>query len=772
MTSKNHWTRRILLVIILLISILFLVSCSTKNDRFELRTMQGQVGLFSDKLVPVSFENQAIELYKTVDEDIFLIFDVLDVDKNHQNKIMINDDFIMPLRFEGYHGQYKTVQYKLLGLHVQNGNMIVSIQTGANDLGHLDTFHVRNVTLKVGSDIFWSHEYPKDEYLNETLKIGSSQLTSNYRFGYTPQRTFTFQLPEEKMKGYGYLFAEEKASYALTKGKDQVVLDHLGFMDLSVNIEDHAHLTESFILDVNVSNAIQTEVFMDGIQIQQGLSFDKSAWSEGSHHLFIVSTNDKGYVKTFDRTFTLAPVSETFVASTDVKTFDYGVIRSETNHKNEVVWTQETPLQASFGKLSSTSFQSTANNERSIIRYEGSTLPNRTAYLQIFNHKTFAYDTVSTYFAIDETPFYLGFNYGNFKDLYVKYDKVDWRVVSENTTPMKLAETYLYHVTDIQYMTQKLYQASGTVLGDEAEEAYANMVSYMLQSYQQNRVLYTMMTGDFTQTLRNTHQEYQKVMTHFFNPLFDANYPFGVLAGNHDIGAVSENLNGGGQALDPYLTYDVFGTYLGADKFEKYSFFGGATANNKSHYDRIYLGNTIYTMIYIGWGSTLPGLNVSSVDIQYAQSVINLFPNDPVILLTHNYMGNAGLRSGTGATLYASLVLPNPQVKMVLSGHINGSSSRIDLVDDNNDGLMDREIIQVLTNFQEEENLYGASFIRRLGLDFENRRLIFDLYSPFFNDYDVFVNDKKDFVGDHKAFYIDFDIEQNGYGLISYRVMD
>jgi hypothetical protein len=135
-------------------------------------------------------------------------------------------------------------------------------------------------------------------------------------------------------------------------------------------------------------------------------------------------------------------------------------------------------------------------------------------------------------------------------------------------------------------------------------------------------------------------------------------------------------------------------------------------------------------------------------------------------------MGNAGLRSGTGATLYASLVLPNPQVKMVLSGHINGSSSRIDLVDDNNDGLMDREIIQVLTNFQEEENLYGASFIRRLGLDFENRRLIFDLYSPFFNDYDVFVNDKKDFVGDHKAFYIDFDIEQNGYGLISYRVMD
>jgi len=769
--KQKLWTRRIIHFFILTFLLMMLVACNNKNNRFELLSLQGQAGLFSDERVQVSFGNKDLELYQTVYEDIKISFDVMDLDQGHANQMIINDMSVIPIQFNGYVTQFTKVTYEILGLNVKDGQLKLTFQTGENDFGHLDTFHIRNVNLQIGDEILWSDEFPEEDYLNETIKIGSNDLESNYRFGYRETKAFTFTVNDELMNGYGTLFDEIKPKYDVVKNGEPIVLNNPYAITVSHAIPNETVIEVPFNLNLEVENADDVLILLDGIEVSHDLSFDPTAWAPGEHRLVVLAKNDQGFVKTFEHTFVLANVSGSFTSGSDVSVYDLGIIKDGSDHKKEVIWDQSTPISSAFGETSGIAFQSTYDASSPYVLYEGSTLTNRTAYLQIFNYESFSWDTVSTHHAVDQSVFTLGYNFKDNSTSYVKYGVIDWRVLTKNTSTTKDISSYLYHFTDIQYMTQKLYQADGTVLGDEAEEAYLKIRNYFIDSYTNNQVIYTMMTGDFTQTLRNTHQEYQKVMEHLFNPLFEANFPFGVLAGNHDIGALSENQNGGNTAFDENLTYDIFGTYLGPDKFSSYPFFGGATENNKSHYDRLMLGDTMYTFIYMGWGSSFLGVSVSAVDIQYAQSVINQFPDDPVVLLTHNYMGNSGQRTSTGESVYASLVLPNPQVKLVFSGHVNGSSARTDYIDMDLDGLYDREVFQMLTNFQEDENLYGASFIRRIGLDLTNHQLHFDLYSPFFNDYDIFVSSKKDIIGKHKAFTYDYDITQSQSGLITYRVM-
>ncbi|MDD4166541.1 MAG: hypothetical protein PHN29_05920, partial [Endomicrobiaceae bacterium] len=106
-------------------------------------------------------------------------------------------------------------------------------------------------------------------------------------------------------------------------------------------------------------------------------------------------------------------------------------------------------------------------------------------------------------------------------------------------------------------------------------------------------------------------------------------------------------------------------------------------------------------------------------------------------------------------------------IKFVISGHVNGSSYLINNIDDDGDGIVDRSVLQLLTNFQEEECLLGASFFRIIGLDFLNNYMYFNIYSPYYKDYDIFVNDNIEDVRKTSSFYYAFDLKNCGYGLLT-----
>ena len=243
--------------------------------------------------------------------------------------------------------------------------------------------------------------------------------------------------------------------------------------------------------------------------------------------------------------------------------------------------------------------------------------------------------------------------------------------------------------------------------------------------------------------------------------------PFGVLSGNHDIGALSEVSVDGINALDKDLYYDYFYQYLGRENFIETDYFTGDFENNRSHYDTLEVNGQNYLFLYLGWGSSFKGLHVSSKDIDYAKTVLASNPDKRVILLSHEYMNNRGVRTITGTYIFNELVSKYHNIDFVFSGHVNGSSKRVDLFDTDGDGINDRQVFQMLTNFQEEEQLYGATFIRRIRLNYINNQMFFDLYSPFFMDSDIYVSNNLDEVRKNRFFIYDYDLDNVGYGLLT-----
>ena len=294
------------------------------------------------------------------------------------------------------------------------------------------------------------------------------------------------------------------------------------------------------------------------------------------------------------------------------------------------------------------------------------------------------------------------------------------------------------------------------------------MRNYLNTSYQEN-LLYTMITGDLIQSIVNDG-EYDTFIEEFFKGIISEKNSLGVLTGNHDIGATSDFNPNGADGFDDDLSYELYENQLGESVFDSYSWYGGSYKNNRSHYDLININNETYVFLYLGWGSDQKGIHVSSQDVGYAKEVLSLHSDKKVVLLAHEYLNNRGERTLTGNYLFNELVKPYQNILLVFCGHINGTTYKIDYFDDDNDGIKERRVLQSLTNFQEEENLNGASFIRKLGLDFINNKIGFELFSPYYGDGDLFVNYHPDIVKRDKYFTYDFDFNNLGYGLITYGI--
>ena len=169
----------------------------------------------------------------------------------------------------------------------------------------------------------------------------------------------------------------------------------------------------------------------------------------------------------------------------------------------------------------------------------------------------------------------------------------------------------------------------------------------------------------------------------------------------------------------------------------------------------------------MGWGSSTYGVHVSSKDVNWAKTVLDQHKDKTVVLSTHEYLNSQGERNITGEYVFNSLVKEYENIKFVFSGHVNGSSNKIDYLDDNNDGINDRRVLQLLTDYQEEENLYGATFIRNISLYADYNNILFDIYSPFYNDNDIIVFNNPDIVKKTSRFEYAFDICNDGFGIIT-----
>lgn len=198
--------------------------------------------------------------------------------------------------------------------------------------------------------------------------------------------------------------------------------------------------------------------------------------------------------------------------------------------------------------------------------------------------------------------------------------------------------------------------------------------------------------------------------------LDDAGIPYGVLAGNHDVGHLSGD-------------YGNYGAYFGESRFNQNPWYGESYENNRGHYDLITVDGIDFIMVYMGWG-------IGDQEIEWMNEVLARYPERKAILNFHEYLLASGGLGEEPQRIYDEVVAENPNVCMVLSGHYHNAQTRVDTFDDDGDGTAERTVYQLLFDYQGLAQ-GGMGYIRLMHFDTENGKIIFRTYSPSLDDYDA-----------------------------------
>ena len=127
------------------------------------------------------------------------------------------------------------------------------------------------------------------------------------------------------------------------------------------------------------------------------------------------------------------------------------------------------------------------------------------------------------------------------------------------------------------------------------------------------------------------------------------------------------------------------------------------------------------------------GYGIEQDAVPWVNTVLRQYEDHTAILLFHDYMQDNGRFSKNGKSMFEQIVLPNPNVRLVLCGHVCGVSSRVDAIDDDQDGVTDRSVTQMMYNYQQFKADCGQ--LRLMEFNLYDRSITVTTYSPFTKRY-------------------------------------
>ena len=211
--------------------------------------------------------------------------------------------------------------------------------------------------------------------------------------------------------------------------------------------------------------------------------------------------------------------------------------------------------------------------------------------------------------------------------------------------------------------------------------------------------------------------------------------PYGVLAGNHDVAHGNER----------YINYRK---YFGADRYINNSYYGGSYDNNLGHYDLITADGQELLMLYMSW-------DIYTDQIAWMNSVLDKYPDRKAIICIHGGIDANAKQSYASDLLMNQVAKTHSNVFAILNGHFHGSSMNFVGFDDNGDGVNDRTVYQICTDYQSAPQ-GGEGYIKMLYFDLSNNKIYMNSYSPVLNDTNFFDTPK---LSSYKAGDIASDID-------------
>ncbi|WP_400243725.1 lamin tail domain-containing protein [Niallia sp. JL1B1071] len=244
---------------------------------------------------------------------------------------------------------------------------------------------------------------------------------------------------------------------------------------------------------------------------------------------------------------------------------------------------------------------------------------------------------------------------------------------------------------------------------------YKRQTEWIAEKQEEMKIKYVLHTGDVVDEFDDEQQWIYA--DEYMRTLEDNNIPYGVLAGNHDVDQLSND-------------YSAFSKWFGEARYKDQPYYGESYKDNRGHYDLISAGGNDFIMIYMGWG-------VNDEDMEWINSVLKQYPDRKAILNFHEYLLVSGNRSPIGEEIFQKVVEKNENVFLVLCGHYHDSETLISEIDDDQDGIADRKVYQMLGDYQGGPE-GGQGYMKLLHFDQTNNRIIVNTYSPYLDDYNFY----------------------------------
>ena len=286
-------------------------------------------------------------------------------------------------------------------------------------------------------------------------------------------------------------------------------------------------------------------------------------------------------------------------------------------------------------------------------------------------------------------------------------------------TPRDQYDFTLAWESDTQYYNSNQGEPAGSGGADAWYQHQVNINRFLVAERDNLNLQYVTHTGDIVDNQNEEHQ--WRNADAAYRILEEAGMPYGVLAGNHDVGHFEGD-------------YGPYSTWFGADRFDDNPWYGGSYKDNRGHFDLVTVDGVDLLMLYMGW----PDPNdepSNSADIAWMNSVIRQHPERKVMVNLHEYMLTTGGLGPFPQRIYDEVVAPNPNVIAVGSGHYHDAYTRLDEFDDDGDGEADRTVYSMLFDYQGLPE-GGQGYLRLLHFDNQTGRIIVRTYSPSLDDFD------------------------------------
>lgn len=337
------------------------------------------------------------------------------------------------------------------------------------------------------------------------------------------------------------------------------------------------------------------------------------------------------------------------------------------------------------------------------VNWEGKSLLGRKVTMYVWNYDTSKWEAQIWKIADSTKNFKLNTMIKGSE--YIRHNQVQVMVQDEIAETSQFDYSFIW-MGDTQYYSKSY------------PDIYNRMTSWIANQQSALKIKYVFHSGDLVDTYDATKQ--WKVADAAMKTLDTAGVRYGVLAGNHDVTSTTHK----------DADYAYYYKYFGDKRFENKSYRGGSYKNNRGSYDLISEKGTGYIMMNMGW-------EIGEEEVAWMNSILKKYPERKAILNFHEYLGTDGERTDTGNYLFEKVVKPNANVIAVLSGHLSDAERLVTPIDDNGDGKTDRNVYQMLMDYQGGAE-GGQGFLRILKVNPVNNKVSVDTYSPYLDKHNYY----------------------------------